>query len=276
MSEFEQWKCTVAGNRIQLTGEMTKASMRRMFSLFSLDAMLQTGSAPVSGEGASEPTADGTTPQHASPDAADVEAQRAKSKEVVRQRQEQRRRDACLKYFNAVNQYVDDVINNHPEDIADIAFWLQNYARRISRLSRSNVDPELTKYGKYISGSFQQIVGILEGVQEQINYRASQIDPTSEVEMFEVPVQRYTTGGPVGWGYGAWGRGAMYGTYRVYEYAPMYRQRLDYAEARKEYDQIAEQEQARGKKEIQKILDAFAQEEQYMRDRMTEKYGVSF
>ncbi len=277
LNEFDQWECIVAGTRMQLTGDLTPQSMRRMFSLFSLDSVVQDGGAAATtdGEEGHAGSADVASGSDAPP-ADSPEARRAAAREVARRRQEQRRRDVSLKYFHAVNQYIDEVVNNHPEDIADIAFWVQNYARRISRLSRSNVDPELAAYGKFIAGSFQQIVGILEGVQEQINYRASQIDPTSEVEVIQMPIRRFTTGVPFGFGNGVWGQGAMFGTYRVFEHAPMYRQRLDFAAARKEYNKIVEQEQAKGKKEIQKILASFDEEEQYMRDRMTEKYGVSF
>jgi hypothetical protein len=250
IGEFADWKCSVQGSKIHLEGDLSEKSMERMFSLFSLNSGV-TGD--EKGPVAPLVSADGTK---GAADKKKLEEQKAARAKWLAQQ----KRDKTKKYFETVNRYWDDIVETGPRgSIADSALFLQNYARKMKRLSRNNVDPEMIQYGKFVSATLSSMVGELHGMQNKVNQRASQINPVKNVKVTQVP----------------W-RGVNYGGTWMYRYAPMYQQNIDVAGAKREYKEISEQELKQAQYNTKKMMTAVDEEREFMRKKMTEKYGISF
>jgi hypothetical protein len=142
LDEFENWKPAVSENHIAIAGPLSREGMRRMLSVLSL----HSGISERPGKGNSDSVAKNSQ-----------------------------------RYFKAVNRYLDIVQNkNSDRPLEQVVFWIDRYARRISRLPRQRVDEDLLAYSDNVVRMMQDAVGALHGVSEDGSRRVAKEGPDAE------------------------------------------------------------------------------------------------
>lgn len=72
---------------------------------------------------------------------------------------------ATLNHFKSVDKLLKDLLIQKPDavTIGQYAVWVQQYAKRIDRLSLTNVDPEMQAYSAGVANDLRQIATALKG-----------------------------------------------------------------------------------------------------------------
>jgi hypothetical protein len=237
LPEFNDWKAEANGTSLSLEGELTPAGLRRMFSLLSIDASVVHHDATLAANTPPTPPVKKTPP----PTAEEIAAK------------------ASLRYFKAVDKYVEDSKNlNRADSIQQAALWLENFARRVDNLPKANVDPDLIKFGAYTAQTFRYVVDQAYGIQDKL---AAMEEPQQPVTYQEGYVPTFRT---VNWG-----------GYFMRQYAPYYNATYDnnaYTQKlQKNADEVYKmrQEAATTLAELQKNTET-------VRKNLTEKYNLKF
>ncbi len=140
LSEFSSWTAKTEGNKISLSGKLSKAGLRRLMSVVDSPATeTSEGMAQVS--------------------PGELPAMQAK---------------ASLKHFKSVEGMATDLKADmrSAKNLASTSLWFDKYAKRIERLPVLNVDPELLQYSGYIANQLRQAslsvktMGIQSGVRQ--------------------------------------------------------------------------------------------------------------
>jgi hypothetical protein len=234
LPEFNDWKAEAKGNSLSLEGELTPSGLRRIFSLLSIDASVVHN--------------DDTTPQ-ANPAA----------KKTPPPTEEELAAKASLRYFKAVDKYIEDSKNlNRADSIQQAALWLENFARRIDNLPKRNVDPDLIKFGAYVSQTFRYVVDQAYGIEDTL---ARMQEPEQPVTYQEAYVPTFYT--------------VNYGGYFMRQYAPYYSATYDNnaynQKVQKDADAVYKMKQ-----EAQSTLAELQKNTQTVRKNLTEKFKLNF
>lgn len=235
LDEFSDWKAEVKGKSLSLEGELTQVGLRRIFSLLSLDASVIHGDDPA------------------------VVAATLPAQKKTPLTPEQLTAQASQRYFKAVDKYVQDSKNlNRANSLQQAALWLNNFARRIENLSTRNVDPDLVKFGKYVSQTFRYVVDQAYGIEDQLAQQQQPEQPVTYQEAY-VPTLNY-----INWG-----------GYIMPQYAPYYSATYDTREyshmQQKTADEIAKMTQ-----EAQKTLAELQSNTEKVRQSLVEKFKLKF
>ena len=234
LPEFNDWKAEAKGTCLSLEGELTPSGLRRIFSLLSIDASVVHDDAPA--------------PQAAAPAA-----------KTPPPTEEELAAKASLRYFKAVDKYIEDSKNlNRADSIQQAALWLENFARRIDNLPKRNVDPDLIKFGAYVSQTFRYVVDQAYGIEDTL---ASMQEPQQPVTYQEAYVPTFYT--------------VNYGGYFMRQYAPYYNATYDNnaynQKLQKDSDAVYKMQQ-----EAQSTLAELQKNTQTVRKNLTEKYKLNF
>jgi hypothetical protein len=172
IEEMEDWQAKVEGKRLTLEGELTRRSLRRLFSFLELES--STVKTPPK------------TKEPASPASGDSVAY------------------ATLDHFKAVRGLLGDLKQEKSVSIGQIGLWIDKYANKIDRLPTLNVDPEMVNYSQNVVQDLRQAVGAIQGIGIQSAAREKQIYQTYRYNA------QYESYGPVA-RYGAYGGYRLYG-----------------------------------------------------------------
>lgn len=234
LPEFNDWKAEAKGTSLSLEGELTPSGLRRIFSLLSIDASVVHEDAPA--------------PQASAP-----------ATKTPPPTEEELTAKASLRYFKAVDKYVEDSKNlNRADSIQQAALWLENFARRVDSLPKRNVDPDLIKFGAYTSQTFRYVVDQAYGIEDKL---ATMQEPQQPVTYQEGYVPTFQT---VNWG-----------GYYMRQYAPYYNATYDNnaynQKVQKDADAVYKMRQ-----EAQTTLAELQKNTETVRKNLTEKYKLTF
>jgi hypothetical protein len=237
LPEFNDWQAAAKGSSLSLEGELTPAGLRRIFSLLSIDASVIRGDDDV--------TLQANTPAVAPPKQPPTE--------------EELTRKASLRYFKAVDKYIQDSKNlNRADSIQQAAMWLENFARRIDNLPKRNVDPDLLKFGAYVSQTFRYVVDQAYGIEDKL---ATMEEPQQPVtyQMGYVPTFR-----TVNWG-----------GYFMRQYAPYYNATYDNNAYTQKLQKTAD-EVYQMRQEAAKTLAELQSNAETVRTNLSQRYDMKF
>ena len=240
LDEFGNWSSGSDSRRIWMEGPLSTDSLRRLFSLLSLDTAIL---APASSETAS--------PQAASQDSASMETT------------EDPTYKATLRYFRAVLRHFDDIdrTSGRRRSLDTQALWINNYARKIDRLPTGNVDPDMVDYGRWVAEGLRQVVATLHGVGQRVQ----------ELEDKNPPASQLTFGALPSW------QGYNYGNqYYQSFYRPFAVGQIDIAGALAKRREYYTEETQSASEDAQKIFDDIRDTTEKTRSQMVERYGKAF
>lgn len=225
IDEFEEWKPAVKGKQFTLEGYLTASGMKRLASLFDRPPSLK--------------------PKAPNPD------QQPKT-------ETQLTIEASQAYFKRINELLDDLSKKPKEDsratLSQIGVWMDNYAKKIDKLSVLNVDPDLINWGAFVSDNLRAAYNAIR--QGAANKRVRQVNE---------PMQYNYYSGGVAYS-GTYRSGYAYGTVAVADQQAYQHART----AIKTEERVGSANSARDI--VQGIQDATAD----VRKKMTLKYKVDF
>jgi hypothetical protein len=238
LPEFNDWKAEAKGTSLSIEGELTPSGLRRIFSLLSIDAsVVHDDDATLAANTPPVPPVKKTPP----PTPEELTAK------------------ASLRYFKAVDKYVEDSKNlNRADSIQQAALWLENFARRVDNLPKANVDPDLIKFGAYTSQTFRYVVDQAYGIQDKL---ATMEEPQQPVTYQEGYVPTFQT---VNWG-----------GYYMRQYAPYYNATYDNNAYTQKLQKSAD-EVYKMRQEAQTTLAELQKNTETVRKNLTEKYKLTF
>jgi hypothetical protein len=165
---------------------------------------------------------------------------------------------ASLRYFRGLSKYVDDLQRlGSAASLDQAVMWIENYGRKIEALPTRNVDPELIQYGKYVSQTFYAIVDQASGALD--NYDSAQQPVVTNYQIGFLPTAR-----TVNWG----------GNFQRM-YAPYGHENIDVQQTQKNIQQSQEQIDA-AIKQAKTTLGQLISDQQTVREKLSEKYGLKF
>ena len=178
IDELHDWKPTVSGKTVQLTGKLYPSGLRRILSLVETPPSLQEAKAK------------------SQKDPKEAEAESEKQMTIA----------ASQLYYKSIVSLLDELRADKKSrtTMGQMSVWFDKYARRIDRLPIANVDPELLNYGKYVSDS-------LRGGSTQVTDAAARSRIRSQDVPEQYDINTYST--PVG--VSGWSGGATVGTVGV-------------------------------------------------------------
>ncbi len=181
IDDFAAWKFKRDGKTITLSGNLSPAGMRKIFSLIDTPT---AKSMPTD-------TADAQTTSASDQDTAVVASQ---------------------KYFASVNEYFTDLRNKEPQRIAQYGIWFDKYARKIDQLPMVNVDSDMLDYGAYVAQQFRNAGAAIQGIG--IRSRVREVEATNSTGAPGYYGNNYYNGGYAYggnfyYGAGAYGRGSI-------------------------------------------------------------------
>jgi hypothetical protein len=110
---------------------------------------------------------------------------------------------ASKQYFGQVVSLIDDLRlkRSSTEFVSwnQVGTWFEKYARKIDRMPTLNVDPELLKYGAWVSSSMRDAESSLKGIGPQSRLRQLEVPNQYNVQTYSVPIG-VTEYGAYGWG----------------------------------------------------------------------------
>lgn len=240
--ELEQWIPKVEERTLTLEGTLSASSLKRITSLFDRPPAFK---AQVTASDPLTPPAVQPNTEYALP--------------VTLQ--------ATKEHFRRVLDLVDD-LHHRPNQgsnysLGSIALWCETFARKIDQLPQAGVDPELVRYGNFVSDSLRSAAASIRNSYVRRRVRQSSTP---------VPYDYYTYNTTYGYSYrwNLFGGGLVpwgeWGTYAVPDYRA-YQQNLN---------AITAQERAAAGQQMREIfakIDAAAAD---VRGRMTEKFKEPF
>lgn len=175
LDELDEATVQVQGNSVILRMPLSDESLRRILSLVTTPP---TASDPAAREQLPTPPPVTETPSLAD-SRVDV--------------------NASLRYYRAVNQYIDDLNRAYrrAKNYGQTAQWHENFARKIESLPATGVDSEIVEYGEQIGSYFRALAASLRGTGVNIDA----LNRTIVYQVEQTPV--YRSGIEWWWG-GAW------------------------------------------------------------------------
>lgn len=157
-----------------------------------------------------------------------------------------------------MHKYIDDVQRLQQANSIDQAvMWIETYARKIESLPTKNVDPDLLQYGKYAVATFRAIVDEASGFSEQLSAESSPV--VSNYRIGFLPTARTVN----------------YGGDFERMYAPYGYMDID-AKATQERDQKTQDAISKGLDQAKTALTQLVKDNETVRTKLTEKYGIKF
>jgi len=243
LDEFSQWDVQTEGDTIWMAGKLSPLGVRRVMSLTAINSAVS--SAGVAAAPAAEPGGE----------AEPSEPSRGSRNEETAVRR------ATKRYFQSVTDSINSVANSRRPNLENAALWINNEARRIDRLSTTNVDPKMLEYGAWVSESMKYIVYLYHQSSNQIQTDMSSTTPVMGTTTFgRAPVYRGNR----------WGGG-----YR-YSYAPFYSQQLNIGQAAQERRAVVDQNVGAANSKALEIFRDINQATDQIRKEMSEKYNDRF
>jgi hypothetical protein len=256
IDEFSDWKATVKGKEVSLSGPLTKHGLQRLGSL----TRLPTPALHVQAVAPSDQASTDTTQQSAKPTPLET----------------------TQKYYTSVTHLLDNLRTKKKDmkTMGQLAQWFENYGRHVDQLPTLGVDKEMLEYGAYIS---QQLHGAsmgLKGTTIQKNVDANAAANSSRI--YGGALGNITQSFEGGYGWGA--VGGNYGRRRATNAAFGIAGNLGAVGAY--HSGLRQQQQARTTVNIQAKASAASGVQQIVqnmqtattqiRQAMTEKYQVQF
>jgi hypothetical protein len=230
LPEFATWEAKTGPQSLAIEGPLTEDGMRRIFSVLAIDAAAMEVQEP---EKATTVT--------------DSAAEKKRSMGIASQR-----------YFRGVSRFIDDINRLQRAGSLDQAvMWIENFARRIDNLPKTNVDPDLLQYGAYVSQTFRAIV-------DQASGALNQWDAASTPVVTNVRIGLLPTARTVNWG----------GDFQRM-YAPFGFEDIDPQATQQNIDR-SQQQIDQAVADAQKTFQQLVSDNQTVRSKMTARYGVEF
>ncbi|PQO39733.1 hypothetical protein DTL21_03010 [Bremerella cremea] len=162
IDEVRDWKPSINGKTIQLTGTLYPSGLRRILSLVETPPSLQEAVAKTKGD-----------PQEA-------ETQSEKDLTIA----------ASKLYYTSVVSLLDELRSDkkHRTTLGQISVWFDKYARRIDRLPIANVDPELLAYGKYVSDTLRGGSTDVTDAAARKRVRSQQVPEQYDISTYSTPI----------------------------------------------------------------------------------------
>ena len=243
LEEFNQWDVQVQGDTIWMAGKLSPLGVRRVMGLTAIHSAVSS-----SGVASAPGSASGGEPDSA------ASPQGNRNEETAVRRATQR-------YFQSVTDSINSVANSRRPNLENAALWINNEARRIDRLSTTNVDPKMLEYGQWVSESMKYIVYLYHQSSNQIQSDMSSTTPVmGTTTVGRAPVYRGNR----------WGGG-----YR-YSYAPFYSQQLNIGQAAQERRAVVDQNVGAANSKALEIFRDINQATDQIRKEMSEKYNARF
>ena len=229
IDEIESWDVSVSGNRIQLTGPLYASGLRRIFSLVD---------APPSLQQAKQKTAN---------DGDNSEADQEKDLTIA----------ASQIYYKSVVSLLDElrIQKKGRKTMGQISVWFDKYARKIDRLPIANVDPDLLKYGQYVSESLRTGQSAVTDAAARSRIRQNEVPEQYDVSTYSVPVGANWAG--------------QY-SWNGWEATP------DWQRTGSKMSNVRMEEQIKGARSANEVMRDIANATADIRRHMTQKYGVEF
>jgi hypothetical protein len=151
VEDVERWKVQAEPRRISLSGPLSAAGMKRVFSLIDN---------PTSAILATEPGQQSQSSQ------SDVQA------------------IASQRYFQSLNSILDDLRaeSKNAKTFGQNALWFDKWARRIDRLPLVNVDGQLLDFGRSVSIGLRNMAAAARGIGINSAARTAQIYQTTTTD----------------------------------------------------------------------------------------------
>jgi hypothetical protein len=281
LDEMHDWAAAADGKHLVLEGDLSEEGMRRLFSLVGLNAAIidrpgrdARASDAVPQAQSADPFAqrrqeEDQPPTSKSPVKTPGDARA--SGQVATGDAKRAMAVATARYFQTVQRYTNDLRQRRPETIADVALWIDSYARKIGRLPVRNVDPDMIAYAQTVAGLMENAVAVGQTALPQALQKASEWTPKGTLTL-----------GSGGWGgiptvlgidrsmAGYYGFGGYNWRYRM----PM--ANVDIESIMHGPNYIANEDYQRSMEDVQKILDQIQYETDQVRQLMTDRYGRDF
>jgi len=239
--ELEQWSARSEQRRIVLDGPLSLASMRRLFSVVSLDTSLVSKTSDAD-ELPKEPAAAASASSAA-------EAEKLKTAR------------ASLRYYRGVSKYVSSIGRGQsPASLSQGALWVANYARRIESMPTRGVDPDLAAAAARIARRMREAVGRVYDINDEATARQAETRPAGSVTITAVPTWRQVN----------------YGGYVMQEYAPMASANLDIGAALEKRQQIVDEAYAQGLQIGRDLLEQNVADWEQTTQLMNQRYPLKF
>ncbi len=129
IDDFENWKLQTSGNKLLLSGAMSKTGVRQVSTL--IEHPLET---------------EFTNSEYSGDEGPDMKTR-------------------SVQYFRSVQTLINEMDKKNAQALDTYARWFEKYARKIDSISSLNVDPEVLDYGRYVADSFLDISGVLMGAK---------------------------------------------------------------------------------------------------------------
>jgi hypothetical protein len=237
-AELAQWTARLEGQRIVLEGPLSSDSMRRLFSIMSLDAALVSREAQT----AAAPSA----PATGTPAATQSQSETAR---------------ATLRYHRAVSKYLQGIGRGRsPESISQGALWVSNFARRIESLPTRGVDPDLVQTTRRITERMRQSVAYVYDLADQAAAQDAAVRPQGDLRITAVPTWRRVN----------------YGGFIMREYAPMASASLDIGGALYKRQEIADEATAQALQTARELIDQNQADWDEITRTMNARYPLRF
>lgn len=151
IDDIEQWKVQADPQRIALSGPLSAAGRKRVFSLID------------------NPLASLVAADQTSPSAADRSLSQVAG--------------ASQQYFKALTSILSEVRekSGDAKTFGENALWFDKWARRIDKLPLLNVDKDLQGFGQYVSSQLRNMASAMRGIGINTAARGSQVIPSGYV-----------------------------------------------------------------------------------------------
>ena len=234
LDECEQWNPEVSGKRVSIAGPLTRDGMRRLFSLVDLDATIVNRKTPAASKSDQ-------------PDKSDVSNQ-----EVMA--------SASRRYFQNISKYLNDVQrpSRKKNSLQGKLLWVTNYARKIEKISRHNVDPDMANYADTVVYLMRDAVAQVHGIADRAAERMAAVAPVGDVGVRTVPAMRGVN------------------PRRQAQFQALSFTGVDVGAAGQQQQMIAQEEYQAAIQAGQEIIDQIKSETDAIREKMSSRYGTEF
>ncbi len=218
IDDLQNWDFEANGTQVRLSGPLTDSGFRDILSLvrhsIEHDLVYSTG----------QETADPGNAQ-------------------------QQMATSSKQYFNKVEAIFQDMRSKSDKSLVTYAKWFERYAEEIDHMSMLNVDPDVAKFGMYVSQSFRDTAGTLRGAS--LDKKAALAGTADEFS------------------------GGRFGAYDSYwgGYGGSYYYMNDRSRERRS---IGTQYDVEGEKKARDLLGEVVQTMSELRRSMSEKYQINF
>ncbi|MCA9269091.1 MAG: hypothetical protein KDA41_11500, partial [Planctomycetales bacterium] len=230
INEFDAWTAGVTPHQITLEGFLYQSGTRRLLSMLDAPPELHEQAQAASQAGPDDP-----------------------------QQQARLAVAASQQYFKSIESLLDDLRLKRADakfvTWNQVGSWFEKYARKIDRMPTLNVDPELLKFGAWVSSNLRNAESALKGITPNAKLRMTETPNYYDVQTYSVPIG-VTQFGAYGWG--GWSASE------------------NLSAKGQEYAHIRTQERIQGNMSANNTMQGVEQSLGEMRRYLTQKYQVEF